>query len=709
MYLIAADTSTLAWLWVILQVAAGLGAVIFVHELGHFLVAKACGVKCEKFYIGFDIGGYKICHRWGETEYGIGILPLGGYVKMLGQDDNPARIAEESERSKIRESETREEPSDEATKKDEATKEEDYVLDPRSYMAKSVPQRMAIISAGVVMNLIFALVFAVIAYGMGVKYLPAIISEVIPGSPAWRADLRPGDHIIKIGDLKNPRFRDLQSRVALGNMEQGVPMMIKRQGYDEPLSMMLRPEHGKGLVPTIGVASPLTLILAELRKGWPSASATPELMENDRIVAVGDEPVAKHVDLLRLLSQHPGEPLRLKVLRGSKITKDDPEALPGDVQETGTEEVVVTVPANPMKRLGLVMQLGPITAVQAGSPAADAGLVPGDVIVEVDGAPVGDPITLPERLRRRAMQDEAVTLTVERTTAQGQSERREKTIPLRRPTTFETAATSDAPISIPALGLTCHVLNRIVSVVPDSPADKAGIASGDVLVRASFFTKMERADQSRETARLVKRKPIEFNDENRNWPAMVNIMQSAVAGVQVRLTVLHSAEERGVDLTPEASGEWFNPDRGFFTKPLRYTRQAETLGEQMQLGFEETQDSVLMVFRFLQKLLDGQISGRALGGPITIAKAAGYSAFDGMASLLVFLTMLSANLAVINFLPIPLLDGGHMVFLTLEAIFRRPVSEKIVIAFHTIGFVFIISLMLFVLALDFGLISRFPQ
>ena len=71
------------------------------HELGHFLVAKACGVKCEKFFIGFDIGGYKLSRKWGETEYGIGILPLGGYVKMLGQDDNPANIAEQVRESQV--------------------------------------------------------------------------------------------------------------------------------------------------------------------------------------------------------------------------------------------------------------------------------------------------------------------------------------------------------------------------------------------------------------------------------------------------------------------------------------------------------------------------------------------------------------------------------------------------------------------------------
>ena len=82
--------------------AIALGFVIFVHELGHFIVAKLCGVKCEKFYLGFDIGGWKLCKfQYGETEYGIGVLPLGGYVKMLGQEDNPNRLKAEIERSKL--------------------------------------------------------------------------------------------------------------------------------------------------------------------------------------------------------------------------------------------------------------------------------------------------------------------------------------------------------------------------------------------------------------------------------------------------------------------------------------------------------------------------------------------------------------------------------------------------------------------------------
>ena len=143
------------------MVAGGLGFVIFVHELGHFAVAKLCGVKCEKFYLGFDIGGLKLCKfQWGETEYGIGILPLGGYVKMLGQEDNP----DATKPPKIERCQTTE------------------PLDPRSYKAQSVPERMAIISAGVIMNLIFACIFAAIAYASASEAIPCTCPARCPAN-----------------------------------------------------------------------------------------------------------------------------------------------------------------------------------------------------------------------------------------------------------------------------------------------------------------------------------------------------------------------------------------------------------------------------------------------------------------------------------------------------------------------------------------------
>src|SRR5688572_30712719 len=158
----ADEPTMLAWLgWKVvawLGVAAGLTFVIFVHELGHFLVAKACGVKCEKFYVGFDFFEFRIPFtpwkiprslfkfQWGETEYGIGSLPLGGYVKMLGQDDDPRNA--EAEAAKIRAgvpseaSEALAHPHPghpEEAVAATTTEGKTILLDPRSYPAKSVP------------------------------------------------------------------------------------------------------------------------------------------------------------------------------------------------------------------------------------------------------------------------------------------------------------------------------------------------------------------------------------------------------------------------------------------------------------------------------------------------------------------------------------------------------------------------------------------
>ncbi|MGB6045508.1 MAG: site-2 protease family protein, partial [Pirellulales bacterium] len=128
--------------------------------------------------------------------------------------------------------------------------------------------------------------------------------------------------------------------------------------------------------------------------------------------------------------------------------------------------------------------------------------------------------------------------------------------------------------------------------------------------------------------------------------------------------------------------------------------RAESFSEALSWGAWETRYWMMAVFRFLDRLISGDVSWKMLGGPGTIAYAAGASAKEGPASLLIFLTLLSANLAVVNFLPIPVLDGGHMVFLLMEAVFRRPVSEKIVIPLTYAGLALILCLMAVVIGLD---------
>jgi regulator of sigma E protease len=184
------------------------------------------------------------------------------------------------------------------------------------------------------------------------------------------------------------------------------------------------------------------------------------------------------------------------------------------------------------------------------------------------------------------------------------------------------------------------------------------------------------------------------------------MLQFNPAGTEVELTFQRGdAEPFDVRLSPAAAEDAFVATRGFWFKPVEQIRTASYFGEAVRYGWDETTEALSMVFRFLKKI-GTQVPISALGGPVTIAKAAGYSAAEGVSSLLIFLTMLSANLAVLNLLPIPLLDGGHLVFLAYEGVRGRPANEKFVVALHTAGFVFIVSLMLYVLALDLNLIPR---
>lgn len=126
----------------------------------------------------------------------------------------------------------------------------------------------------------------------------------------------------------------------------------------------------------------------------------------------------------------------------------------------------------------------------------------------------------------------------------------------------------------------------------------------------------------------------------------------------------------------------------------------------MASGGRKAVEDLSLVYRFLGKLTSSQISPRLLGGPIEIAKQAGRSAEEGFSRLLLFLTMLSANLAVVNFLPIPVLDGGHMVFLLYELVRGKPPSENVVGALSYLGLALILTLMMFVFGLDLGFIPR---
>ena len=659
--------------WVVIQVALGLGFVIFVHELGHFLVAKACGVKCEKFFLGFDIGGLKLfSFTHGETEYGIGILPLGGYVKMLGQDDNPGAAASEAERARAAVS---------GDLPPEPVAGPHPVWDPRSYPAQTVPERMAIISAGVVMNVIFAFLMASLAFGLGVRELTCAVSAVRPGGAAWRAGLRTGDEITAVGDRDNPIFTDLQKGVTLGDVAEGVTFRVHRPADGSDQTLLLHPDTDLG-VPTVGITSPFSLRLpADISIGLPGAAgrAEPALQGGDTIRAVDGLPVASYAELIAALSARVDRPVNLEVVR----------------QSGASQESAVTVVVPPQRRLvtGLEMEPLPIGAVQDGSPAAAAGVLRGDRLVGVDGAPVGDPARLEDRLR--LLQGRELTLALER---DGQP--LSLSVTPRSVTWLEEPRFLASPLALSSIGVALPVDSVVRAVVPGGPADRAGIRPGERLVSVRF---VDPADTAARQSR-----PLPLGAGDRNWPYVLAELQQAPPGLRLELEVAaaEGGDPRKVELVPEPAGDQFVVDRGLVFEPVYRLVKAGSLLGALRRGGRQALDDLGLVSRFLRKVTSNQISPRLLGGPIEIAKQAGKSASEGFGRLLLFLTMLSANLAVVNFLPIPVLDGGHMVFLLYEWIRGKPPSEGVVVALSYLGLALILSLMIFVFGLDLGLIPR---
>ena len=681
------------FIWAIVQVAIGLGFVIFVHELGHFAVAKMCGVQCDKFMIGFDVGGLKISKKWGETVYGIGIIPLGGYVKMLGQDDDPSKIAEQVEQSRL-------DPQREGV---EVTGPggEKYKVDPRSYLAKSVPQRMAIISAGVIMNVIFAFIFAVIAFGLGVPYVPSIVSQTVPGSPAWQANLRTGDDIVEIGDVRDPSFSQLTGKVTLADLEQGLPLVIRHgvSGTESTVTLHPRQQDGKGLA-KIGIVSPYSLQLVKeqpVRTGSAAARAD-GFQGGDEIIQVHGNPVENYQQLVTELVAQVDQPLKITVRRDGKEKR-----IGNENTIEGGEKVTVEVAPNPMRRLGLVMKMGPVVATQQDSPAKAAKLPTGHSIVAITtpdgrfsnaaGDQLLDPLALPHLLRKLSNKNDGATIQL------SFSDSSEVSVKQRKVDWLDSDSTPGTPVSLSSLGIAYEVRNVVVAVTANSPAEQAGLQAGDELVAAEIS--FPQAD-----GETTENLSIQLGDHP-NFAMLIGTLQRLPTETKVGLTYRRGEKENQVVLQakPDSEHPVYLVDRGFILDTLQRVREAKTVAEQFQLGWNRTVESLTLVYRFLQKL-GTQVPVTALGGPETIAKAAFYSASEGTAALLIFLTMLSANLAVVNFLPIPILDGGHMVFLAYEGIFRRPANEKFVVAMHMAGFAFIIGLMLFLIALDRGLIPR---
>lgn len=681
------------------SVAVGLGLVIFVHELGHFLAAKLCGVKVEKFYVGFDVplqlGPIKFPRtlgkfRYGETEYGLGILPLGGYVKMLGQDDDPRNMQAEAER--IRGESAAGDEDDEPT--EQVPRQE---LDPRSYPAKSVGQRMLIISAGVIMNVITGVLFAAYAYGvLGVEYTPAVIGATSPGDPAYDAGIEPGGRVLAVdGDTPDPQMHF--SRMTMKILTHGI------SDPDSPVSLELEYPEGIRTVElqtavdpwnpsrrVVGISSPALARLGD------KVFAEPETPASDVFTAVD-----ANADIVAINGNELKVNPLLDVTLNDQVAKyllknsDKPVTL-SLRRKDSTELHDVTIAPRVMRTLGFAFSVGPIESLVHDGPAEKAGLKKGDRIVAVTGLDNLSAIDLPAQV---AKLDGTVHLTVQR----GEGEQVETLeFDVEPEAVNATLAPFDSPtgkIALYPLGLAYYP----EPIVSQSAVDS--LKPGDVISNVAVVWDGDTAPEALQDKMLrpfISR--LEDGWDTKEQPmltSLIRLIQKLPVDTKLRVIAERPPEKQVVDTTVKVIvGDSYWPDRGIVYAPVRFTRYAGSTGEALALGLREGKWKLTEVAQFLRLLVTGKVSRNQVGGPLKIADIAASQAEQGWSPLLLFLTMLSMNLAILNFLPIPALDGGHMVFLIAEAVMGRPVDEQLQMKLTMGGVLALLSLMVFVFAND---------
>jgi membrane-associated protease RseP (regulator of RpoE activity) len=811
--------------WSVAKVAFGLGVVIFIHELGHFLAAKWNDVHVQTFSIGFGPALPGCSFQRGETTYKIGAIPLGGYVNMVGEGP-------------------------------EADEDEDY---PRSFKNKTVGQRMVIISAGVVMNVLLGCVlFIVVYYYHGVEVPPAIVGRVDPGSPMWKQGIPTGSLITQLDGIRNPVFKNLQRKVVLSSAGEKIPFTFQMYGPDgqkegeRTVDLEPRLEENDPN-PLVGVSPPNQLRLPPRPKKdldvlpvarfSPAASARPVPVGPDEVLVAATDPdnpdkvtEIKH-DLLTGAFDYLDFSKRLRLLEGKKlVVRVQPKRLPvlasdliglmgcplgqgpllsapalvritaGPVQREVPAEgfqfndkivgctvaqntrdglynpfLVGDLPRDPrhasgdrrdpfvfharMNQLaglpmvvrvrrgdpnssslrddgppgptvdllvppafhatfGLRMKMGRVAGIRDDSPLSRARdekdpqikLQKEDELTEVvltdeRGSELFsskdlDPERLPYQLRQAAASrpgKKNVILTFRR----GGAAPDHRLTPIewqdRWDNDDEMPLSLSSPLAIPQLGLAYWVLSQVVEVTKDSPAADAGLKSGDTIKGISFWGPSEfskEPDWDKETSLESKRNGNSLYD---CWAQVFWVVQRSDYK-KVRVKVNRPGDEKfkdAIELTAREDASWPLVPRGIRLIHDYREQKANNFGEALVMGGRESYEMIGLMYLQLRSLATGRVSYKQVGGPIAMLSAGFSVAQAGNFELLLLLAAISINLAVVNFLPIPILDGGHMVFLIYEKLRGRPPSESVRIVATYIGLAVIGLLMIFVFYQDF--------
>jgi regulator of sigma E protease len=531
-----------------------LGILIFVHELGHFAVAKFCGVRVETFSLGF--GKRIFNYKKGDTSYCLSLIPLGGYVKMYG-DDPSAEIPEDQKQF--------------------------------AFLKKSIAQRFAIVLAGPLMNLFFAIFIFSAIVGMGEEVAGPYAGDIATDSKAYAAGLRSGDRFLKINNEDTPTWSQVQ-RTVENSGGKVMNVLLERKGEAQPLNIEVSASFG----------------------------------ENDNIFS-SDSQVGQ---------------------------------IAGLSQESRSTMIGISDPNSPAAKAG-VPSLTLLTAINGKKIKYWRDIEP--MLLEATGAAGAKTVKLQMQIK-----------DIEKPAAPDNVAEFDVALPTSGNVKDLTAAFGLEPAEL-----------YIYSVSKNSPAERAGILPKDKVVKVGGEA------------------VATWND------VLTHVKNFDPAKETLEFSVLRNGEEKAFQVKPEMTTLMSNKGQeehrftigilsGFFpvgADPVffRITNPVQIIKH----GLSETAYWTEFVVMSMVRLVQGQVSAKNLGGVITIGRVASHSFAAGMTTFMRMMGLISINLFLLNLLPIPILDGGHLVFYTIEGLRGAPLSMRKMEIAQQVGLMLLMFLMAF--------------
>jgi regulator of sigma E protease len=663
----------------ILLVALGFGAVIMIHELGHFLIAKLCGIKIEMFSIGFPptllsfqktakgirvrflpaFGGAEaaIAEDDSGMEYCIGLIPFGGFVKMLGQSDSGAV---------------------------------EQTNDPRSFVNKPIWQRIAVVSGGVVFNAVGAMILFMALFLYGLELTPPIVGEVVPNSPADVAGLKAGDRIVEIDGEKFIDYMSIVLAAAFADKDRPVEMKVKKtDGSVAEVKLtsekQIDVDNTSGLR-AFGIGQPATLRVShyikdpcEIETLYKDTGFRPD----DVITALNSKALTKPWQLDEYTATALTPTAVLTVSRsypagGAKtsvqidVPMDCSPRYPNFRNEFDLANVYSMVPrlkvlavSEPSVSTGLMNKIkGWFAPKESTPPPVKTELQEGDIITRIGDAV--NPTYKDLRDQTISHKDKPLSLVVLRKDPAGQL----------------------SPVTVvmePKVGENGRVMLGFTPVLDMEHA---------VVARTLELTSGPASLPIPAGAQITK---VDGQAVKSFYDVIRLIRQNN--GQRISIEYLTGADAGGIGFDVPEQDAIHMQSIMLLTAPLEFYKEiykAKNPAQAIFWGVKRTWQFIEQSVLTFAGLFSKTVPVSSLSGPVGIASISYKMAGQSMADLLYFLGLLSSCLAVMNLLPLPIVDGGVILLLIIERVRGVPLNAKIQEVITWVGLVFLLSVFLWV-------------